>query len=147
MDFTISPPQLIAPPFTLCPGPHPFLRSGVRSQNLNFTHYTQVIPEGGRDPRKWRQWHSSSSLCPACRVLLALARAHFRLPAAQSRRGCRHCSILPDSVSSSLRYFEEKQQSPKFYFRSGRWGGGVGGIQGDAVLPSQSHKSQAIGKA
>lgn len=146
MDFTILLLKPIAPPFTVCPGPHPLLRSGVRPQNLNLMCYAQLIPGAARNPGSGGRDGSSSSSSPACRVLLESSENSLQpsCSTAQSRRGM-HCSFLPHPASSSLGGMDEKQQSPELYFRIGKGGGRR--IQDAAALPSQGHRSQAAAKA
>lgn len=48
------------------------------------------------------------------------------VPARGRRQGVRG-SFLPHPTSSSLGGMDEKQQSPKLYFRTGTWGGNTGG--------------------
>lgn len=127
MDFTILLLKPIAPPFTVCPGPHPLLRSGVRPQNLNLMCYAQLIPGAARNPGSGGRDGSSSSSSPACRVLLESSENSLQpsCSTAQSRRGM-HCSFLPHPASSSLGGMDEKQQSPELYFRIGKGRGGGG---------------------
>lgn len=130
MDFTILLLKPIAPPFTVCPGPHPLLRSGVRPQNLNLMCYAQLIPGAARNPGSGGRDGSSSSSSPACRVLLESSENSLQpsCSTAQSRRGM-HCSFLPHPASSSLGGMDEKQQSPELYFRIGKGRGGGGGYR------------------
>lgn len=132
MDFTILLLKPIPPPFTVCPGPHPLLRSGVRPQNLNLMCYAQLIPRAAGNPGSGGRDGSSSSSSPACRVLLEPSENSLQpsCSTAQSRRGM-HSSFLPHPASSSLVAWmrSNRAQSSTSGLGNGVGGGGWGGYR------------------